>query len=55
MKLKPKVTLSCWKFNAILRTMDYDECDALDTFVKALELLRIIRTEGGERVVMLGM
>jgi hypothetical protein len=23
--------------------------------VKALELLRIIRTEGGERVVMLGM
>jgi hypothetical protein len=31
MNLKPKVTLTCSKFNAILRTMDYDECDALGT------------------------
>jgi hypothetical protein len=31
MEPKHKVTLSYWKFNAILRTMDYDECDALGT------------------------
>jgi len=35
--------------------MDDDECDALGTFVKALELLRNIRTEGRAKpVIMLG-